>query len=476
MNQPEIFEGVPLGDDLDEIIFTQLKTGKYGRFATHVQTADAPDMTNGDWVKRALKATSPDTQLRILYALEKAIIHDDMKIRAEALVIFPLDRVSLNHLIHTVVTNLDKFTRVRHDFDPNDRFTRGIDFVITIAKQPRVPPALLLNYFRELLAHPDFVGRALPVVAKMRPDWLAKKAESYLGTKVNADGGRWDVVVQNCKDPEILTTMIKNLQTATPESLEKLRQAIQKYIVNEPYREDLVHYDAEREALLALISQRERKMATFQDLQSHLNQARTTGDLTPVINGLKSLFGVDDIHPSVVNYLEQVRLDAVPNKPFHNTQWGELAKHCLTYKAIFGEKLFAEVDDYFPAILIAGSFASFGFYVMVESGAVVVMNSDSAVEIGSDLYEGDLSTFHEALLADYSAFNIDHFLTIKRAFADTPDEDFSDLDPKEFFTKLAGALRWDLKKLYDNRYHSAFDWMLDITEENDDLLQSLAES
>jgi len=472
MNQPEIFEGVPLGDDLDEIIFTQLKTGKYGRFATHVQTADAPDMTNGDWVKRALKATSPDTQLRILYALEKAIIHDDMKIRAEALVIFPLDRVSLNHLIHTVVTNLDKFTRVRHDFDPNDRFTRGIDFVITIAKQPRVPPALLLNYFRELLAHPDFVGRALPVVAKMRPDWLAKKAESYLGTKVNADGGRWDVVVQNCKDPEILTTMIKNLETSTPESFGKLRQAIQKYIVNEPYREDLVHYDAEREALLALISQKERQMGTFQDLQNQLNQAQMTGDLSPVIDGLKSLLGVKDIHPSVVNYLEQLRTNAIPNKPFYLTTWGEIAKHCLTYKTVF------RIDGagYFPAILIAGSFMSIEFYLMVESGAVVVMHSDSTTEIGGDLYEDELSDFHEALLADYSVFNIDQFLAIKRAFADMPDEDLSDLEPETFFTTLASALGWDLKKLYDNRYHSAFDWMLDIIEENDDLFQSLVES
>lgn len=466
MSQPELFEGVPLGDDLDQIIFTQLKTGKYGRFATHVQTADAPDMTNGDWLKRALNATSPNTQLRILGALEKAIIHDDMKIRAEALVIFPLDRVSLPDLINTVIKHLDKFARVRHEFDPQDRFTRGIDFVITIAKQPRVPPALLLNYFRELLVHPDFVGRALPVVAKMRPDWLAKKAQSYLGASVNADGSRWDVVVQNCKDPEILTTMIKNLETSTPESLGKLRQAIQKYIVNEPYREDLVYYDAEREALLALISQVEQKMATSQDLQKTL----TTGNLASVIDGLKLLLGVTDIHPSVVNYLEQWRTNAIPNKPFYLTKWGEIAKHCLTYETVF------RIDGagYFPAILIAGSFMSIEFYLMVESGAVVVMHSDSTTEIGGDLYDGDLTAFQEALLADYSTFNIDQFLAIKRAFADTPDEDLSDLDPKAFFTKLATALGWEMKNLYFYRNHPAFEWMNGIAEINDSLFKELA--
>ncbi|MCL4252653.1 MAG: hypothetical protein KJ043_02610, partial [Anaerolineae bacterium] len=135
MSQPETFEGVPLGDDLDEIIFTQLKTGKYGRFATHVQTADAPDMINGDWVKRALKATSPNTQLRILRALEKAIVHDDMKIRAEALSIFPIDRIDSRQVMDIIVQNLDKFERVQHEFDPSDRFTRGIDFVFSITKR-----------------------------------------------------------------------------------------------------------------------------------------------------------------------------------------------------------------------------------------------------------------------------------------------------------------------------------------------------
>lgn len=211
---------------------------------------------------------------------------------------------------------------------------------------------------------------------------------------------------------------------------------------------------------------------TITDLQPHFDQAKTTGDFAPVTDGLKSLLGVTDIQPSVVNYLEQLRTHAIPNKPFYLTTWGEIAKHCLTYETVFG----IDGAGYFPAILIAGSFMSIEFYLMVESGAVVVMHSDSTTEIGSDLYEDELSDFHEALLADYSAFNIDQFIAIKRAFADTPDENLSDLDPETFFTKLAGALGWDLKTLYDKRYHSAFDWMLDITEENDDVLQSLAES
>lgn len=211
---------------------------------------------------------------------------------------------------------------------------------------------------------------------------------------------------------------------------------------------------------------------TIPDLQARFDQAQTTGDLAPAIDGLKSLFGMNEIHPSVVNYLEQLRTHTIPNKPFYLTRWGELAKHCLTYETVFG------IDEagYFPAILIAGSFMSIEFYLMVESGAVVVMHSDSTTEIGDDLYEDDLSNFHEALLADYSAFNIDQFIAIKRAFADTPDEDLSDLDPETFFTTLAGALGWDLKTLYDNRYHSAFDWMLDITDEHGDVLQELSES
>lgn len=260
MSQPEMFEGVPLGDDLDEIIFTQLKTGKYGRFATHVQTADAPDMTNGDWVKRALKATSPNTQLRILYALQKAMIHDDMQIRAETLAMFPLDRVDSWQLMDIITQNLDKFVHVRHDFDPKDRFTRGIDFVFGITKRTAQSSTNksteLFGYFSALLEHPAFTMRILPLVAHVRGDWLAKNAEQYLGASINADGSRWDVVIKNCRDPEILTVMIDKLQTATPESVIQLREAIEKYIVNEPYREDLVHLDSERERLIALINQK----------------------------------------------------------------------------------------------------------------------------------------------------------------------------------------------------------------------------
>jgi hypothetical protein len=260
MSHPDSFEGVPLGNDLDEIIFTQLKTGKYGRFATHAQTADAPDMMNGDWVKRALKAVFPNTQLRILRALEKAIVHDDMKIRAEALVIFPIDRIDSRQIMDIIVQNLDKFERVRHEFDPDDRFTRGIDFVFSITKRTaqssKTKPKMLFGYFSALLDNPHFVWRILPLVAHQRGDWLAQNAEQYLGASVNADGSRWDVVIKNCKDPEILTVMINELETATPESVTKLREAIQKYIVNEPYREDLTHYDAEREALLALVNQK----------------------------------------------------------------------------------------------------------------------------------------------------------------------------------------------------------------------------
>lgn len=260
MSQPETFEGVPLGDDLDEIIFTQLKTGKYGRFATHVQTADAPDMMNGDWVKRALKATSPNTQLRILRALEKAIVHDDMKIRAEALVIFPIDRIDSRQIMDIIVENLDKFERVQHEFDPNDRFTRGIDFVFSITKLTannfKTKPKQLFGYFSVLLANPHFALRILPLVAHQRGDWLAQNAEQYLGASVNADGSRWDVVFKNCKDPEDITVMINELQTATSESVTKLREGIQKYIVNEPYRDDLTHLGDERERLIALVNQK----------------------------------------------------------------------------------------------------------------------------------------------------------------------------------------------------------------------------
>lgn len=247
MSQPEIFEGVALGDDLDEIIFTQLKTGKYGRFATHVQTVDAPDMTNGDWVKRALKATLPNTQLRILRALEKAIIHDDMKIRAEALCIFPIDRIDSRQVMDIIIQNLDKFVHVRHEFDPSDRFTRGIDFVFGITKRTanssKTKPKQLFGYFSVLLANPHFVWRILPLVAQVRPDWLAENAEQYLGASVNADGSLWDVVIKNCKDPEVITVMINELKAVTPESVTKLRESIQKYIANEPYRDNLTHLD-----------------------------------------------------------------------------------------------------------------------------------------------------------------------------------------------------------------------------------------
>ncbi|HRF95562.1 MAG TPA: hypothetical protein PLZ51_10220, partial [Aggregatilineales bacterium] len=117
---------------------------------------------------------------------------------------------------------------------------------------------------------------------------------------------------------------------------------------------------------------------------------------------------------------------------------------------------------------------SLDFYLMLETGKVVVMHSDELTEIADDLFRGSRSRLSKDINSKQSIYFAHQFLAIKRAFADIPDEKLKELDPKEFFTKLASALGWEMKNLYFYRNHSAFAWMNGIAEVNDALFKELA--
>ncbi len=217
---------------------------------------------------------------------------------------------------------------------------------------------------------------------------------------------------------------------------------------------------------------------TPEELQACFDQTLETGDFAPVIAGLKELTGIKAVHQDALNYFEQLRIDAVPNQPFYITKWAELGKHCYTYYKLFRlrDANKEPIEGYFPAINIAGSTGSLEFFLMLETGKVVVMHSDEMTEIADDLFRGSRSRLSKDITSKQAVYSASQFLAIKRAFADIPDQDLKKLDPKQFFTKLVGALGWGMKYFYAYRNHSAFEWMYNISEVHSDVLKGLAEN
>jgi hypothetical protein len=216
-------------------------------------------------------------------------------------------------------------------------------------------------------------------------------------------------------------------------------------------------------------------VTTQEELQACFDQTLETGDFAPVIAGLKELTGVKSVHQFTLDYFEQLRINAVPNHPFYITKWAELGKHCYTYYKLFRlwDANKEPIAGYFPAINIAGSIGSLEFFLMLETGKVVVMHSDEMTEIADELFKGSRSRLSNDI-GKRSIYSAHQFVAIKRAFADIPDEKLKELDPKEFFTKLADALGWQMKNLYFYRNHSSFEWMNGISEVNDALFKELA--
>lgn len=217
-------------------------------------------------------------------------------------------------------------------------------------------------------------------------------------------------------------------------------------------------------------------VTTQEELQACFDQTLETGDFAPVIAGLKELIGIKSVHQITLDYLEQLRLNAVPNHPFYITEWAGLGKHCYTYYKLFRlrDANKEPIEGYFPAINIAGSTGSLEFFLMLETGKVVVMHSDEMTEIADDLFRGSRSRLSKDITSKQAVYSASQFLAIKRTFADTPDSDLKKIDPKEFFTKLAGALGWEMSYFYYYRNHSAFEWMRGIAEVNDALFKELA--
>lgn len=217
-------------------------------------------------------------------------------------------------------------------------------------------------------------------------------------------------------------------------------------------------------------------VTTQEELQACFDQTLETGDFAPVIAGLKELTGIKSVHQATLDYFEQLRINAVPNDPFYITTWAELGKNCYTYYRLFRlrDANKQPIEGYFPAINIAGSIGSRDFYLMLETGKVVVMHSDELTEIADDLFKGSRSRLSKDINSKQSIYFAHQFLAIKRAFAGTPDSELKKIDPKEFFTKLASALGWEMKNLYFYRNNPAFEWMKGIAEVNDVLFKELA--